>query len=66
MANFEKFKESISRFENHPIRNDLIGFCNWQIIDENRIIESWNHKEYGPIIIQFYPNGKGFETYKAF
>lgn len=66
MKSTKPFELSLERFYNHPFYNELVGYCNWEIIQKNTMFQHWNHKEHGPVIIQFYRNGGGFQTYKAF
>ena len=65
LKKMNKFKESKRIFkESDFYREGLIGFCLWMIeYDDKFVMEAWNHKDFGVVIVQVWPNGNGFTWY---
>jgi hypothetical protein len=60
----EKFEKSYDICSKHRQNDEnIIGYCLWQVEQERFFLESWQHKIFGTVIFQVYPDGNGFKEF---
>ncbi len=67
MKNYEHYIESKKIWNAWRKRQDedpIIGFIMWEVYDVLFKLECWIGPDGLPIIFQFWPDGKGFQTYQ--
>lgn len=62
---YQKYAQSVGRFDKMKKQYNIIGFCNWEILDDNKFLQSWNTDK-GQIIVQFFVDGQGYEIFKNY
>ena len=58
-----KFAKSESRFDLFKKELGIVGYMNYELIQDNICIQSWNTSK-GVILVQLYANGNGFQVFK--
>jgi len=63
-AKKDKFAESGKMFKDSSFKkNKIVGCRNWEVEHGNFKLESWNHVEFGPVIVQIWEGGNGFSVF---
>lgn len=59
----KKFEKSLELFDKFKDGLGIVGFMNWEMTNNNILIQCWNTKDRGIVLIHVYPDGNGFQDY---